>query len=54
MLPEHDKKPVHYMIVPNMESAKISKEDERPFFLRIFASDPIELIQMQQTIELPL
>jgi hypothetical protein len=45
LLPEHDKKPVHYMIVPNAEFYQANKkEEERPFFLRLFASDPIDLV----------
>jgi hypothetical protein len=51
LYPEHDKKPVHYMVIPNIESAQIKKEDERPFFLRVFASDPIDFVQMPNTIE---
>ena len=44
LLPEHDKKPVHYMIIPNTEETQNKKEEERPFFLRIFASEPIDLV----------
>ena len=51
LLPEHDKKPVHYMIIPNTEHSAKKEETERPFFLRVFASDPIELVQMPNTIE---
>jgi hypothetical protein len=42
--PEHDKKPVHYMIIPNTEHSQNKKEEERPFFLRVFSSEPIELV----------
>jgi hypothetical protein len=28
-----------------------NKEEERTFFLRVFASDPIELVQLPNTIE---
>ena len=50
LYPEHDKKPVHYMVIPNTETQ--SKADqERPFFLRVFSSDPIDLVQMPNTIE---
>ena len=51
LLPEHDKKPVHYMIIPNTEDTQNKKDEERPFFLRIFASEPIDLVQMPNTIE---
>lgn len=44
LLPEHDKKPVHYMIIPNTEHSAKRDETDRPFFLRVFASDPIELV----------
>ena len=44
LTPEHDKKPCHYMIVPNTEASQNKKEEERPFFLRVFSSDPIELV----------
>jgi hypothetical protein len=40
---------VHYIIVPNTLGEK--KEDQRPFFLRIFASEPVELAQLPQNIE---
>lgn len=53
--PQHDKKDVHYIIVPNTEIAgnqnQKSKEEERPFFLRVFASDQIELVQQPLTFE---
>ena len=50
--PEHDKKPVHYMIIPNTEDyAQNKKEEERPFFLRVFSSDQIDLVQLPNTIE---
>lgn len=39
LTPEHDKKPVHYMIIPNTEPSPNKKEEERPFHLRIFSSD---------------
>tara|TARA_B110000305_G_C19439053_1_gene640737 strand:+ start:193 stop:1578 length:1386 start_codon:yes stop_codon:yes gene_type:complete len=51
LLPEHEKKPVHYMIIPNTENSANKKEEERPFFLRVFASDPIDLRQLPSTIE---
>ena len=50
LTPTHDKKPCHYIIVPNTEVEKKS-EAERPFFLRVFASESIDLIQLPDTIE---
>lgn len=40
LTPEYEKKPVHYMIIPNTEINN-KKEGERPFYLRMFSSDPI-------------
>lgn len=39
LLPTHDKKNVHYIIVPNTELENNKKEEERPFFLRVFTSE---------------
>jgi hypothetical protein len=39
------------MIIPNTENSANKKEEERPFFLRVFASDPIDLRQLPSTIE---
>jgi hypothetical protein len=41
--PQHDKKNVHYIIIPNTE-VENKKEEERPFFLRIFASEQIDVV----------
>jgi len=53
--PQHDKKDVHYIIVPNTEVAGNinfnKREEERPFFLRVFASDHIDLVQQPLTFE---
>ena len=43
LLPAHDKKNVHYIIVPNTE-VENRKDEERPFFLRVFASEHIEVV----------
>jgi hypothetical protein len=51
LLPVHDKKNVHYVIVPNTEEGNNKKEEERPFFLRVFASEHIELSQLPPTLE---
>lgn len=49
--PTHDKKPCHYIIVPNIENEPVKAADERPFFLRVFTSEPVELVELPQTIE---
>lgn len=49
--PTHNNKPVHYVIVPNIEAEPMKQSDERPFFLRVFASDPMELSELPPTIE---
>ena len=52
LLPTHEKKNVHYIIVPNTEiEGGNKKEEERPFFLRVFASEQIEVVQLPNTIE---
>lgn len=48
--PTYNKKNVHYIIVPNTLTES-KKEEERPFFLRIFTSDPVELVELPKTIE---
>jgi hypothetical protein len=48
--PTYDKKPVHYIIVPNTE-VDSKKDEERPFFLRIFTSEKSELLELPKTIE---
>jgi len=41
----------YYMIIPNMIVDKELKKDEkRKFFLRIFASDQIEVTEMPETL----
>jgi len=49
--PTHNKKNVHYIIVPNTENESHHKNPERPFFLRMFASEPCDLVQLPNTIE---
>lgn len=39
------------MIIPNTEVNNNKKSEQRPFFLRVFASDPTEVVQMPNTIE---
>jgi hypothetical protein len=52
LLPTHDKKPVHYMIIPNTDNTTPAKLMERPFFLRLFTSEPIDLVQLPNTLEI--
>ena len=47
----HDKKPCYYIIVPNATNISAVKKDGRLFFLRIFASEQIDLVELPQTIE---
>jgi len=49
--PTYKNKPVHYIIVPNIEADPVSTKDERPFFLRVFASEQVELVELPRTIE---
>lgn len=51
LTPIHDKKNVHYIIVPNTEVENNRKEEERPFFLRMFTSEHVDLVQLPTTIE---
>lgn len=53
LTPTHDKKPCHYIIVPNTEVDGRFKEEERPFYLRLFASEPLEFYQLPPTLEIP-
>lgn len=40
--PTHEKKNVHYIVVPNTELEGRGKEEERPFHLRVFASEHLD------------
>lgn len=42
------------MIVPNMILEDKKKDSKRTFFLRIFASEAIDVAEMPETIETPL
>jgi hypothetical protein len=44
-------KNVHYIIVPNIETEPIKTSEERPFFLRVFTSEPVELLELPPTME---
>jgi len=44
--PTYNGKPVHYIIVPNIEAEPYSSKDDRPFFLRVFASEQIDLVEL--------
>lgn len=37
--------------MPNIEATPYRTSDERPFFLRLFSSDPVELVELPRTIE---
>lgn len=50
LLPMHEKKQVHYIVVPNTETEN-KKEEERPFFLRIFSSEHVDVAKLPPTIE---
>ena len=50
LTPDHDKKPCHYIVIPNVESSA-KAEEATPFYLRVFSSDPIDLVQLPNTIE---
>jgi hypothetical protein len=43
---------VHYIIVPNTEIENNKKEEERPFFLRLFTSEQCDLTILPATLEL--
>lgn len=49
--PTYKNKPVHYIIVPNIEADPIKQTDERPFFLRVFTSEQCDLVELPPTIE---
>ena len=49
--PSYKNKPVHYIIVPNIELEQIKKNDERPFFLRLFASEQVDLNELPSPVE---
>lgn len=50
LYPTYEKKPVHYIIIPNTE-VESKKDEERPFFLRIFTSEKVDLVELPKTIE---
>lgn len=50
LTPTYNKKPCHYIIIPNTVGES-KKDDERPFFLRLFSSEHIELVKLPNTIE---
>lgn len=55
LTPDHLKSDVHYIIVPNTEIEGNpnfgKKEEERPFYVRVFSSDPVDLVQLPMTVE---
>ena len=44
--PLFEKSNVNYIIIPNTVREESKRDDERKFFLRIFSSDPIDLVQL--------
>ena len=44
LYPTHEKKNVHYMVIPNTDLTTPAKNMERPFFLRLFASEPMDMV----------
>ncbi len=45
------------MIIPNIidkGKEKTEKSEKRTFFLRVFASDPIEVVEMPETLEVSM
>lgn len=51
LTPEIGGKHYHYIIVPNVENESGVKKDGKPFFLRIFASEQVDLVELPKTIE---
>lgn len=51
LTPEIGGKHYHYIIVPNVENEGGVKKDGKPFFLRIFASEQVDLVELPKTIE---
>ena len=37
--------------MPNIEADPVKQSDERPFFLRVFASEAVDLVELPRTIE---
>lgn len=48
--PISEKRPAHYVIVPNIET-ETKKDDEREFWLRIFTSEMCDLVELPDTLE---
>ena len=48
--PTHNKKRVHYILVPNT-TGESKKDEERPFILRIFSSEHVEFAKLPDTID---
>jgi len=49
LTPTFKNKPVHYVIVPNIQLENIKPSDERPFFLRVFTSEQVDLVELPET-----
>lgn len=46
-----DKKPAHYIIIPNIEM-ETKKDDKRQFWLRVFSAEHIDLVALPETLEI--
>jgi hypothetical protein len=47
----------YYMVIPNMipvGEKDLKKDEKRVFFLRIFSSEPVEVVEMPETLEVSL
>lgn len=47
----------YYMVIPNMipvGEKDLKKDEKRVFFLRIFSSEPVEVVEMPETVEVSL
>ena len=50
LYPTYNKRKVHYILVPNTVGES-KKDEERPFILRIFASETMEFVKLPNTID---
>jgi len=48
--PSEKNKPAHYIIIPNTNTEN-KREEERPFWLRVFASEDIDVVELPETVE---
>ncbi len=48
--PISEKRPAHYVIVPNIET-ETKKDEEREFWLRVITSEPCDIVELPETME---